>query len=107
MTGVIWAVCGTGIGLKIFAPETFERISVTLYLGLGWAAVAVLAPIVGELAATTLAATVIGGALYSTGVWFHCWDALKFQNAIWHLFVVLAAASHYVAILTGIVFTPT
>jgi hemolysin III len=40
-----------------------------------------------------------GGALYTGGVIFHVWESLRFQNAIWHGFVVLAAACHYGAVL--------
>ena len=48
----------------------------------------------------TLAA---GGVLYSVGVIFHVWDSLKFQNAVWHGFVVAAAVCHYIAIMGGVV----
>ena len=40
----------------------------------------------------------IGGALYTIGVVFHAWDGLRFQNAIWHGFVLAAAICHYAAI---------
>ena len=40
-----------------------------------------------------------GGALYSLGVIFHAWRRLRFQNAIWHCFVLLGAACHYTAVL--------
>ena len=43
---------------------------------------------------------VIGGVLYSLGVIFHVWEKLRFQNAIWHGFVVIAAAVHYSAVFT-------
>ena len=43
---------------------------------------------------------VIGGIIYSLGVVFHVWERLRFQNAIWHGFVVAAAAVHYSAVLT-------
>jgi hemolysin III len=41
----------------------------------------------------------IGGFIYSAGVVFHVWEKLRFQNAIWHAFVVAAAAVHYSAVL--------
>jgi hemolysin III len=41
----------------------------------------------------------IGGALYTLGVIFHAWQRLRFQNAIWHSFVLLGAACHYTAVL--------
>jgi hemolysin III len=37
--------------------------------------------------------------LYSFGVIFHAWRRLRFQNAIWHCFVLLGAACHYTAVL--------
>ena len=43
--------------------------------------------------------TLAGGVLYSLGVIFHAWQRLRFQNAIWHGFVLLGAACHYTAIL--------
>jgi len=42
---------------------------------------------------------VAGGALYSFGVIFHAWQRLRFQNVIWHSFVLLGAACHYTAVL--------
>jgi hemolysin III len=41
-----------------------------------------------------------GGVLYSVGTIFHVWRRLRFQNAIWHGFVLLAAGCHYSAVLT-------
>ena len=40
-----------------------------------------------------------GGLLYSFGVIFHAWQRLRFQNVIWHSFVLLGAACHYTAVL--------
>jgi hemolysin III len=37
--------------------------------------------------------------LYTFGVIFHAWQRLRFQNAIWHAFVLLGAACHYTAVL--------
>ena len=42
---------------------------------------------------------VAGGVLYSVGVVFHLWTGLPYQNAIWHGFVLAAAACHYLAVL--------
>ena len=40
----------------------------------------------------------IGGILYSVGVCFFLWERLRYHNAIWHAFVVVAAVVHFVAI---------
>ena len=59
--------------------------------------------LLGRLPWATLQFLVLGGLLYSGGIAFHVWDRLRFQNAIWHWFVLLAAAAHYFAVLTCIV----
>jgi len=38
--------------------------------------------------------------LYSFGVIFHVLERLRFQNAIWHGFVLLGASCHYSAVLS-------
>jgi hemolysin III len=42
---------------------------------------------------------IAGGVLYSLGVIFHAWRRLRFQNVIWHCFVLSGAACHYTAVL--------
>ena len=41
----------------------------------------------------------VGAGLYAIGVIFHLWERLRFHNAIWHGFVLIAAGCHYAAIL--------
>ena len=55
--------------------------------------------VVKALPAMALWFIVAGGVLYSLGVIFHAWQRLRFQNAIWHCFVLLGAACHYTAVL--------
>jgi hemolysin III len=55
--------------------------------------------VVASLPTPTLWFIAAGGLLYSFGVIFHAWQRLRFQNAIWHSFVLLGAACHYTAVL--------
>ena len=48
-----------------------------------------------------LAAT--AALLYMTGIIFHLWHRLPYHNAVWHGFVISAAACHWVAVLDGVV----
>jgi hemolysin III len=36
---------------------------------------------------------------------FHAWERLRFQNAIWHGFVLVAAICHYAAVLVAVALT--
>ena len=99
LIGGVWTVALIGIALKVFFPGRFDRLAVVLYLALGWSGVMAYDSIAASLSATTLWLIAIGGVLYSAGVIFHAWERLRFQNAIWHGFVLLAAACHYSAVV--------
>ena len=58
--------------------------------------------IAAALAPVTHTLIAVGGVLYSAGVVFHAWRSLRFQNAIWHGFVLSAAFCHYAAVLTSV-----
>jgi hemolysin III len=85
--------------LKLLLPGRFDRVSVGLYLAMGWSGLMLYGSVVSALPATALWLVVAGGVLYSLGVIFHAWQRLRFQNAIWHCFVLLGAACHYTAVL--------
>jgi hemolysin III len=95
----VWCVAIVGIVLKLVLPGRFDRISVGLYLAMGWSGLMLYGRVVAALPTLALWFVVAGGALYSFGVIFHAWRRLRFQNAIWHCFVLLGAACHYTAVL--------
>ena len=95
----VWCAAIVGIVLKLARPGRYDRVAVSLYLALGWSGVMLYGPVVKALPNLALWFVVAGGVLYSFGVIFHAWQRLRFQNAIWHGFVLLGAACHYTAIL--------
>ena len=99
----VWAAAIFGIALKWWSPVLFEKIGVALFLGLGWASVLIIGPIATSLPMATIVTLVCGGLLYTLGLLFHVRENLPFHNAIWHGFVLGAAACHYTAVLTGVV----
>lgn len=94
----VWSVAAAGIALKVFLPGRFDRLSVGLYLAMGWSGVVAYDSLVTSLPNSTLWFIAAGGLIYSLGVIFHAWERLRFQNAIWHSFVLLAAGLHYTAV---------
>jgi hemolysin III len=95
----VWLTAAVGVALKLLFPGRFDRLAVVLYLLLGWSGVVVYQPVAAALPNLSVSLLAIGGALYSIGVIFHRWQSLRFQNAIWHTFVLVAACCHYWAIL--------
>jgi hemolysin III len=96
----IWAIAAFGIFLKCVFPGRYDRLAILLYLAMGWSGLLVAEPVASRIPYASMLLIVIGGVIYSLGVIFHVWERLRFQNAIWHGFVVAAAAVHYSAVLT-------
>lgn len=98
----IWIAAIAGIAIKLLWPGRFDRTAVGVYLAMGWSCLFAMRPIIAALAPVTLGLLAAGGVLYSMGVIFHAWTSLRFQNAIWHGFVLAAASCHYAAVLTSL-----
>ena len=103
----IWLVAIAGIVVKCVFPGRYDRLAILLYLAMGWSGLFAVGPISTYLPTVSLALIVVGGVIYSAGVVFHVWERLRFQNAIWHGFVVAAATVHYSAVLTTFSFSGT
>jgi hemolysin III len=95
----VWCVAIVGVVLKLALPGRYDRVAVGLYLAMGWSGAMLYDAVATALPSLALWFVVAGGALYSLGVIFHAWQRLRFQNAIWHSFVLLGAACHYTAVL--------
>jgi len=94
----VWVTACVGMVLKLTYPDRFERPSILLYLGLGWSGVLVYERVITGLPLATVWLLAVGGVLYSAGVLFHLWERLRFHNALWHAFVLAAAACHFCAV---------
>ena len=99
----VWLAAGAGIALKLLYPRRYERLSIALYLALGWIILIALEPLFDAVSLPTFVLLGVGGVLYSLGVIFHVSHRLPYHNAVWHGFVLGAAACHFVAVLNGIV----
>src|SRR5262245_60229731 len=103
LTTAVWSIAGIGMFVKLCRRCDLRYASVAPYLLLGWLGIIAIDPLVHSLGWQNLALIAAGGALYSIGVVFHVWERLPFQNAIWHTFVLAAAALHYAAVVNGVV----
>jgi hemolysin III len=101
----VWLSAAIGMALKLALPGRFDRLAIVLCLLLGWSGVIAYDTLVSALPSASLWLLAIGGILYSLGVVFHVWRGLRFHNAIWHGFVLLAASCHYAAVLACLPWT--
>lgn len=98
-----WGLAALGVAFKIFATGRYEKLSVAVYLAMGWCAVVATRPILKNLELGGLILTVAGGLAYSGGVAFYLWERLRYHHAIWHLFVLAGSVLQYFAIFFYVV----
>lgn len=104
MTALVWSVAGLGVLGKLFFPNISEKAWCAVYVGFGWLAVLALKPLIAGLSLIALLLLALGGLLYTAGVPFFLNPAQPYRRAVWHAFVVAAAATHFAAVAAGVVF---
>ena len=95
---MVWLLAGFGIAVKLALPRRFERLSLLLYLGMGWSILGVLDSFIACVSRDVLRLLLAGGVAYSLGAACHALSRLPFHNTIWHALVLVGAGLHLVAI---------
>nr|WP_081886225.1 hemolysin III family protein [Haloferula sp. BvORR071] len=96
--GVVWFLAIAGVLLKTLGRgKRTSWWSTGLYIFMGWLAVFALGPMIRALPVAGIAWLVAGGLCYTFGVIFFAWEKLRFNHAIWHLFVLAGSACHVAA----------
>ncbi len=101
MFGVIWLLAIIGLTQDILLKKRNQILSVSIYVLMGWLALAVLRPLGRVLPASGLLWLVGGGILYTAGIIFYALDSrvFKYSHGIFHFFVLGGSICHYIAIL--------
>ena len=96
--GVIWGFALAGVLFKVWMRGRRDHwISTALYLGMGWLVVVAIHPLTRSLAAGALIWLAVGGVFYTLGIVFFAWNRVRFNHAVWHLFVLAGSACHVAA----------
>ena len=103
MTAVVWTLALGAAAGKLFAPGLGKRFWLLIYLCIGWVAIVAIKPLMANVCMVALGLLVAGGLVYSLGLVVYVNQRMPFRRAIWHGFVVAAAATHFAAILIGVV----
>jgi len=96
--GVTWGLALVGVVFKIFATGRYEKLSLAIYLGMGWCIVLAIKPLLSTLATGGLVLLLLGGLAYTGGVAFYVLDHRKYFHAIWHAFVLAGSVLQYFAV---------
>ena len=98
--GVTWSLALLGVIAKFTVGFRFPRLSLALYLGMGWMSIVAIKPMIEALTTSQLLWILAGGLSYTAGTPFYAWKSRRYTHAVWHLFVLGGVACHFVAVLS-------
>ncbi len=98
---LIWTAAIAGTVFKILSYHKYNKykiFSVILYLIMGWLSVLIIAPLYQNTSLAFILWLLLGGIVYSVGTYFYKDTRYKYSHFIWHIFVLIAAIFHFIAI---------
>ena len=97
--GVIWGFAVLGVVFKMSFMRHWRTVSLGLYIGMGWAVVVAIKPLIASVSASGIVFLLLGGLAYMVGILFYGWKKMKFHHAVWHIFVLTGSILHFFAVL--------
>ncbi|MBN8579908.1 MAG: hemolysin III family protein [Anaerolineae bacterium] len=105
MLSIIWSLALIGILVKIFYIGAPRWLNAAIYVVMGWFSVVAAGQMLATLPVWVFTWLIIGGVIYTLGAIVYATKIFNFKpgvfgfHEVWHIFVLLAAAAHYVAVL--------
>lgn len=99
---VLWFVVFVGCIFKVFYTGRFRLVSTFIYVALGGMVLFIIKPLTASMTPTTIELLVGGGIFYAGGVPFYIMKQLRYNHAIWHVFVLAGSISHFCVVFNSI-----
>ena len=96
---VIWCLAFIGTAIQLGQMMRWRVVSLVLYIGMGWAVMVAIKPLISSVATGGIILLILGGFAYTFGILFYSWKSLKFHHAVWHIFVLAGSTLHFFAVL--------
>ncbi len=96
---VIWSVALTGVCLEVCRHKPIRKMSLWLYMIMGWMIVLAINPMLDKVSTGGLILLLSGGLAYTAGAFFYARKQMLYHHVIWHLFVLAGSILHYFSIL--------
>lgn len=98
MLVLIWIIALLGIVFEFRQINKYPRLSLVLYLGMGWLSILIIRPLVRALDPGAIILLFLGGLAYTIGTLFYRQKSKKWTHFVWHVFVLLGATFMYFSI---------
>tara|TARA_R110000787_G_scaffold28923_4_gene78765 strand:+ start:43516 stop:44160 length:645 start_codon:yes stop_codon:yes gene_type:complete len=96
--GIVWGIAFIGIVLKLFYTGRFEKASTIAYVLMGWIVMIVIKPILENISIEGFYWLLGGGVSYTIGAILYSIQKIKYNHAIFHVFVLSGSICHFIAI---------
>lgn len=96
--GLSWGLAIIGIVFKVFYFGKYDKISTIAYVLMGWIIILAIKPLIDSFPTNGLIWLFSGGLAYSIGALFYSIKRIRFNHAIFHVFVLLGSFCHFMAI---------
>jgi hemolysin III len=99
LLGIVWALAVVGTVFKALGGVRYTTFSTWVYLAMGWLVLIAIEPVLTLVPSWGLFWLLAGGIAYTAGAVFFMLERIRYFHFLWHLFVVLGTACHFVAVL--------
>ena len=97
--GLVWALAVVGTVFKALGGVRYTTFARWVYLAMGWLVLIAIEPVLTLVPEWGLFWLLAGGIAYTAGAVFFMAERIRYFHFVWHLFVVLGTACHFVAVL--------
>ena len=97
--GLVWGIALVGVVIKSMGGVKYNRLSLILYLVMGWLVIIAVKPLWRSMPSWGLFWLTAGGVAYTVGVVFYAAERIRYAHFIWHLFVTAGTGCHFIAVL--------
>ena len=105
LLSIIWSLALVGIIVKVFYIRAPRWLNAGIYVVMGWLSISAVGQMLAVLPGWVLGWLLAGGVIYTLGAVVYITKIFNFKPGVfgfhemWHIFVMLAAAAHFVAVL--------
>ena len=105
LLSIVWLLALIGIMVKVFYIRAPRWLNAGIYLVMGWLCIGAIGQMLAVLPVWVLSWLIAGGLIYTLGAVVYITKIFNFIpgvfgfHEVWHIFVMLAAAAHFVAVL--------
>ena len=96
--GFTWMFAMLGIILKLFYTGRFDKLSTLMYVLMGWQIIFVLNPLIEKFPDQGVQLLFLGGVFYTVGSLLYSLKKIKYNHAIFHVFVLIGSWCHFLSV---------